>query len=83
VFGPIIHEVPARDKLNTSVATFDSFIRGEKTDEDLDPYVGSWVDVRDLAEVHVQLLIQETGGGERWAASAGPFTWQGKSHYLF
>lgn len=83
VLGPIIHEVPTREKLNTSVAIFDAFTRGEKPEKDLEPYAGSWVDVRDLAEVHVQILIQETGGGERWAASAGPFTWQDVIDPLF
>jgi nucleoside-diphosphate-sugar epimerase len=78
VFGPIIHQVPSRDKLNTSVAIFDAFIRGEKSENDLSAYVGNWIDVRDVAEAHVQVLIQEHAGGQRWGPSVGPVFWQGK-----
>jgi len=37
---------------------------------------GNWVDVRDVASIHVEALLKEEAGGERFNASAGPYTWQ-------
>jgi len=37
---------------------------------------GSWVDVRDVAKIHVAALQNENAGGQRYLASNGAFAWQ-------
>jgi len=76
VFGPIIHEVPNVESLNTSVDNFYQVLKGAKTDEQLATSSGCWVDVRDLAEAHVRAIQVEEAGGSRYVLSAGPFTMQ-------
>jgi len=76
VFGPIIHDVPSPDKLNTSVNNFLQVLKGAKTDEELAQSAGCWVDVRDVADAHVKAIQVEAASGRRFIASAGPFTMQ-------
>ncbi len=36
------------------------------------PFGTSWVDVRDVADLHLRAMTDPAGAGERWLASAGP-----------
>jgi len=78
VFGPIIHEVAAVESINTSVAALHGIFtsKGEKTGADAGAASGNWVDVRNVAQVHVEALAREAAGGQRFIASAGPYSWQ-------
>jgi nucleoside-diphosphate-sugar epimerase len=77
VFGPFIHEVPSVEKLNTSIAMFRSSLFVEPPPQDqLTSPDRSWVDVRDVGLMHAAALTKEEAGGERFLASAGPWTWQ-------
>jgi len=77
VFGPFIHEVASPDKLNTSVALVrQTLFEKTPSEDELAQPAGSWVDVRDVAAMHVAALELEKAHGERFIASAGPFTWQ-------
>ncbi|GAA6062179.1 hypothetical protein JCM10212_001343 [Sporobolomyces blumeae] len=69
IFGPIIHQVPSPDKLNTSINNFYQFLIGKKDAEAAATGFGSFVDVRDVAKVHVECLKVEQAGGERFLVS--------------
>ncbi|KAF8531162.1 hypothetical protein JB92DRAFT_3139046 [Gautieria morchelliformis] len=38
---------------------------------------GDWVDVRDVATVHVNAIVTEAAGGEHFIVASGPYTNQG------
>ncbi|EJT99636.1 D-lactaldehyde dehydrogenase [Dacryopinax primogenitus] len=78
VFGPIIHQVNRVESINTSIAALHSAFTpsGAKTGAAAGSSAGSWVDVRDVAQVHLEALAQEKAGGQRYIASGGPFSWQ-------
>jgi len=63
VFGPIIHEVPNVERLNTSVNNFYQVLNGAKKDEELSGTGGCWIDVRDVAEAHVRAIQIDGAGG--------------------
>lgn len=72
-----MHEVASPDKLNTSVALIrQTLFEKTPSEKELAEPAGSWVDVRDVATMHVAALKLEKAHGERFIASAGPFTWQ-------
>ena len=73
-FGPVVHPVAGVDKLNESNAMLWRIASGQT------PLpvsrVPFWVDVRDLAEAHVQALLQEGRGSKRYTvASPERFTY--------
>lgn len=75
VFGPVVHPVPTVSDLNESNSVLWSVAAGA------DPLpaarVPAWIDVRDLAEVHVQALLTPEAGGKRFiAASEEPFSYE-------
>jgi len=75
VFGPVVHPVPNVARLNESNATLWSVAAGA------DPLptarVPAWIDVRDLAEAHVQALLNPAAGGKRYVPAAGePFSYE-------
>jgi len=78
VFGPIIHQVGAVESINTSVAALHNAFtpKGAKTGAEAGAAAGNWVDVRDVALVHVEALAQEKAGGERYIAGNGAYSWQ-------
>lgn len=76
VFGPIIHQVNAPEKLNTSVGMTWGLLHGSKKEDDLLAPAGNLVDVRDVAYTHVEALVRSDAGGNRFAASNGPFVYQ-------
>lgn len=74
VFGPVVHPVASVEQLNESNAVLWSVAAGA------DPLpaarVPAWVDVRDLAEAHVQALINSSAGGKRFIpVSPEPFSY--------
>ncbi|GAA5992961.1 hypothetical protein JCM5350_003061 [Sporobolomyces pararoseus] len=69
IFGPIIHDVPSPDKLNTSVANFYKFLTGEKDSEAATAGFGSMVDVRDVAQLHIDALVTEGASNQRFSVS--------------
>lgn len=76
VFGPIIHQVNSPEKLNTSVGFVWGLLHGSKTEDDLLTPSGSCVDVRDVAYAHVESLVRDDAGGNRFAVSLNSFVWQ-------
>ncbi|RHZ43391.1 putative aromatic-L-amino-acid decarboxylase [Aspergillus thermomutatus] len=75
VFGPIVHPVASVAQLNESNAVLWSVAAGA------DPLpaarVSAWVDVRDLADVHVQALLIPEAGGKRYVPASGePFCYE-------
>jgi nucleoside-diphosphate-sugar epimerase len=93
IFGPIIHDVPSAEKLNTSVnkcvlslppfflislsrldsGSFYQFLIGKKSDDDAQVGFGSLVDVRDVAQIHIDSLLNEKAGNERFLVATGSF----------
>ncbi|KAG8900558.1 methylglyoxal reductase (NADPH-dependent) gre2 [Tulasnella sp. 403] len=73
VLGPIIHEVPSAEALNTSVAMFHKATTitdgQEPSRERLTNPAGNWVDVRDVATVHVAALSHQAAGVDALHAS--------------
>ncbi|PGH12455.1 hypothetical protein AJ79_04291 [Helicocarpus griseus UAMH5409] len=75
-FGPIAHPIPnGAAGLNESNAMLWSIAQG------IDPLpvgrVSAWIDVRDLAEAHVEALLRTEAGGKRYVpASPEPFSYQ-------
>ena len=76
VFGPILHQVNSPEKLNTSVGFVWGLMHGSKKEDDLLAPAGNCVDVRDVAYAHVEALVRPDAGGNRFAASLGPFVYQ-------
>lgn len=76
VFGPILHQVSAPEKLNTSVGFVWGLLHGSKKDDDLLAPAGNMVDVRDVAYAHVEALVRPDAGENRFATSYGPFVYQ-------
>ncbi|THU93557.1 D-lactaldehyde dehydrogenase [Dendrothele bispora CBS 962.96] len=79
IFGPVLHEVPSIDKLNSSSLFWYNAITKGKALGDASPRVSpsdGWVDVRDAALAHIRSLEVEEAGGERIILCAGPFVFQ-------
>lgn len=51
-------------------------MHGKKKEEELGNPAGNFVDVRDVAQTHVEALLQAAGSNQRFAPSGGPFSWQ-------
>ncbi|GAA5914375.1 SDR family oxidoreductase [Sporobolomyces salmoneus] len=69
IFGPIIHDVPSPDKLNTSVNNFYQFLKGKKDADAATAGFGSLVDVRDVAQLHIDALVTEGASNQRFSVS--------------
>lgn len=76
VLGPIIHQVKNEAALNTSVDAFYEFLVGKGDSEAAKRPAGIAVDVRDVAAAHIQSLIVEKAGGNRYLVSKQPLIWQ-------
>ncbi|KAH8177379.1 NAD dependent epimerase/dehydratase family protein [Sarocladium implicatum] len=67
-FGPVVHPVESLDKLNESNSKLWNIAKGQS------PLpvgrVPFWVDVRDLAQAHVEALLREEAGMKRYTPSA-------------
>jgi nucleoside-diphosphate-sugar epimerase len=62
-FGPIVHPVDSFDKLNESSAMLWKIVQGEPLAKARVPF---WIDVRDLAQAHVQALVRPEAGDKRF-----------------
>ncbi|KAF8304367.1 NAD-binding protein [Clavulina sp. PMI_390] len=76
IYGPIIHEVDAVEKINESNAGLYGKIKNPPGKETLIGYMGGYVDVRDVALAHSRALSTEKAGGLRFVIAAGSFSWQ-------
>lgn len=66
-FGPVVHDVRNAAELNESNANLWKVAVGEPLPEARVPV---WVDVRDLAQAHVEALLSEKAGGRRYTIAA-------------
>lgn len=69
VFGPIIHQCTSAKSLNTSVGAFYAYLTGAKKDEDATAGSGSFVDVRDVAQLHIEALVVPEASNKRFLVS--------------
>ena len=69
-FGPTLSRPSSEAELPWSLAIFDAICNGKDRHKEGS---GSFIDVRDLAQYHVEALINESAGGERFLISAGGF----------
>ncbi|KAF8342995.1 D-lactaldehyde dehydrogenase [Cantharellus anzutake] len=81
VLGPTIHQVKDASSLNTSISLFRKYIIANAlpappSKESLLTSPGGYVDVRDVAEAHVQSILRDQAGDQRFITSAGSFHWQ-------
>lgn len=75
VFGPVKTPKPNLQKVNTSNQRILDMVRGTFADRPLPPTgVFIWVDVRDVAKLHVSALETPGAGGQRLLAAAGYFS---------
>lgn len=70
VFGPAIHQVASPESLNSSLKLFYNILH----DHSAEYLKGSFVDVRDLARAHLQSLVTDCAGGQRYAISNTLYT---------
>jgi nucleoside-diphosphate-sugar epimerase len=74
VYGPIAHTTDLKH-LNTSSADIYRLIDGSEKDVP-DTGIPAWVDVRDLAEVHVLAYEKPEAAGQRYFTVSGRYTYQ-------
>ncbi|KZV97184.1 NAD(P)-binding protein [Exidia glandulosa HHB12029] len=65
IFGPVLHDVDAIERLNYSTKTLWGLLANEVLESSLATYVGNYTDVRDAAEVHVDAIEREDLAGRR------------------
>ncbi|GMK54055.1 hypothetical protein CspeluHIS016_0106410 [Cutaneotrichosporon spelunceum] len=76
VLGPLIHDVPSPDALNTSAANWYAYLSGQKSADDAIAPAGILCDVRDVARAHVRALLLPEAGGQRFGVATRTFTIQ-------
>lgn len=76
VLGPIEHQCTKPESLNTSAAGWYNFLAGKKSGDDAQGPAGNMVDVRNLAQAHVQAIAVEEAGNNRFAITCQPYSWQ-------
>ncbi|EIM22277.1 D-lactaldehyde dehydrogenase [Wallemia mellicola CBS 633.66] len=73
VLGPCIHEIPTKEKLNTSIARFYELFSGvlkDATPEKLVEPMSNIVDVRDVANTHLLALTFPSASGQRFITAS-------------
>ncbi|KAG8921487.1 methylglyoxal reductase (NADPH-dependent) gre2, partial [Tulasnella sp. 418] len=70
VYGPMIHKLEGQQDVNMSNRYFLMNLKAPRTEEQIAKKEGSYIDVRDLAKIHVDLLSKEKAANERFIASA-------------
>lgn len=73
IFGPLLHQVSSPKALNTSVGAFYAYLTGAKEDKDANSPAGCYVDVRDVAQLHLEALVTPDAGNKRFAVNHGEF----------
>jgi len=74
VLGPIAHYLNSLDSLNTSNQRIRNFVTGQCKNEIPDTGTFIWVDVRDIADGHVNAMEIPEAGGKRFFITAGYFS---------
>ncbi|OCF75587.1 hypothetical protein I204_04444 [Kwoniella mangroviensis CBS 8886] len=69
-YGPIIHQCDSPESLNDSISRIWPFVSGKRTQKDLPEPGSSFVDVRDVALIHVRAMSVPEASGERFLASS-------------
>jgi nucleoside-diphosphate-sugar epimerase len=74
VYGPIVHHIKDLDGLNTSNERIRDIAFGKAKDSG--PFTGVfvWVDVRNLALVHVLAIEKPDATGQRFLVSPGQYS---------
>lgn len=70
VMGPLIHQVKSPDTLNTSAKSVWKLVHNGQGAP------GCAVDVRDVAQAHVEALVRPNAGGQRFAPTIGKYCQQ-------
>lgn len=77
VFGPLAQNPKSSADLNESNKMLWKVASGTASQELPPCQFNFWIDVRDLAQIHVQALLTPTAGGKRYIpVSREPFTYQ-------
>ena len=74
VFGPIVHALDSLENLNTSNERIRNAVQGKFKDEIPPSGVHLWVDVRDVAEAHVNAFEKSEAANKRFFVTAGYFS---------
>lgn len=74
VFGPVVNYLNSLDSLNTSNQRIRDFAQGKAKNGLPNSGVYLWIDVRDLALIHVRLIEVPEAAGKRFFATAGYFS---------
>lgn len=74
VFGPIVHALDSLENLNTSNERIRNTVQGKFKDEIPPSGVHFWVDVRDVAEAHVNAFEKPEAANKRFFVTAGYFS---------
>ncbi|OBT84518.1 hypothetical protein VE02_06751 [Pseudogymnoascus sp. 03VT05] len=74
VFGPVVNYLNSLDSLNTSNQRIRDFAQGKAKDGLPNSGVYLWIDVRDLALIHVRQIEVPEAQGKRFFATAGYFS---------
>ncbi|KAF4468829.1 NAD dependent epimerase dehydratase [Fusarium albosuccineum] len=75
VLGPIKHQLPSLDKVNTSNSRMVDLVQGKWKEAIPDAYLAAvyWIDVRDLALTHILGMEKPEAGGRRLMPLGGRF----------
>ncbi|KAF8343833.1 D-lactaldehyde dehydrogenase [Cantharellus anzutake] len=79
VYGPILHDCPNPEQLNTSAAYFRRIALDPSATHDRETLLkptNNWVDVRNVADAHAEAVVRDNAGGERYLISNGAYIWQ-------
>ncbi|KAF8991367.1 D-lactaldehyde dehydrogenase [Cyathus striatus] len=78
VFGPSLQDIQTPESFTSSMKSFYNIVLKPDAEPKEAMLRASicWVDVRDVAEAHVQALEKAEAGGQRFLISAGAFIWQ-------
>ncbi|KFZ20141.1 hypothetical protein V502_03337 [Pseudogymnoascus sp. VKM F-4520 (FW-2644)] len=74
VFGPVVNYLNSLDSLNTSNQRIRDFAQGKAKNGLPNSGVYLWIDVRDLALIHVRQIEVPEAAGKRFFATAGYFS---------
>lgn len=75
VFGPVIHKVKDVESINTSVALLFKYFNAPETIALAGP-TQAFVDVRDVAQMHIAAMQNPEAAGKRFISCSDGFTWQ-------
>lgn len=74
VFGPVVHYLNSLDSLNTSNQRIRDLLQGKGKEEIAPTGTYLWIDVRDLATLHVLAAEKREAANKRFFVTAGEFS---------